>query len=123
MRTTRLGHPPVLFRDKGKDKDKERLVYGPGVNAPWNAGPTAAGAPAAGTGGKGGKDGANGKEGSPSQLLPDAKMYATWNWEQKDFRSPLPHKGRSRMGSVSILGGPSNGISRRLSVRSDSSAS
>ena len=110
-RTVRVQHPPVLQRGT------QKLTYGPGVNAPWNASfsPQPAATPATGKGGAGGgKDGAganglangngNGKEkeGAPARPLPDARLYATWNYEPKRFDEPLVV--RRRVGSV--VGGP-----------------
>ena len=108
-RTVRVQHPPVLQRGT------QKLTYGPGVNAPWNASfsPQPAATPATGKGGgSGGKDGAganglangNGKEreGAAARPLPDARLYATWNYEPKRFDEPLVV--RRRVGSV--VGGP-----------------
>ncbi|KAI0668824.1 hypothetical protein C8Q78DRAFT_1155167 [Trametes maxima] len=104
-RTTRLAHPPVLQRGK------EKLIYGPGVNAPWNASfspmPASAPAPGKGKGGEGAANGmANGKEKDkdkePPRPLPDARLYATWSYEQKPFDEPLVV--RRRLGSVHAPG-------------------
>jgi Wiskott-Aldrich syndrome protein len=43
-----------------------------------------------------------GKE-EPLPLLPDAKFYATWDYEQKNFKEPLVI-GRKRTGSVQTSG-------------------
>ncbi|KAI0776783.1 hypothetical protein BD413DRAFT_522614 [Trametes elegans] len=112
-RTTRLVHPPVLQRGA------QKLTYGPGANAPWNASfsPMPAATPAAGSG-KGSKDGGagagaggvapgangqvNGKDKEPPRPLPDARLYATWSYEQKAFDEPLVV--RRRMGSVHAPG-------------------
>ncbi|KAI0830195.1 hypothetical protein BC628DRAFT_1313812 [Trametes gibbosa] len=104
-RTTRLAHPPVLQRGS------QKLTYGPGVNAPWNASfsPMPASTPALGKGkeaaGAGAGAGANGalpngkeKEREAPRPLPDARLYATWNYEQKQFDEVLVV--RRRMGSV-----------------------
>ncbi|EIW56562.1 uncharacterized protein TRAVEDRAFT_30048 [Trametes versicolor FP-101664 SS1] len=99
-RTTRLQHPPVLQRGS------QKLTYGPGVNAPWNASfsPMPASTPAPGKG-KEAAAGVNGaapngkeKEKEPPRPLPDARLYATWSYEQKGFDEVLVV--RRRMGSV-----------------------
>jgi hypothetical protein len=58
-----------------------------------------------------GTAGANGagrdsKEVVVKPLLPDARLFATWDYEAKDFRVPLNPvvKGRTRMGSVQGAG-------------------
>jgi len=94
-RTTRLTHPPVLHRGT------QKLTYGTGINAQWN---TNASVPAAGTGKTkdGGANGlSNGKDADApvKPLLPDARLYATWDYEQKRFHEPLPVR-RGRMGSL-----------------------
>ena len=49
-----------------------------------------------------------------SKVLPDAKMYATWSWDQKTYREPLSLANRrTRMGSVQLSN--INGNSRRAS--------
>ncbi|KAI8972618.1 hypothetical protein BD414DRAFT_500107 [Trametes punicea] len=100
-RTTRIAHPPVLQRGN------QKLTYGPGVNAPWNASfsPMPASTPAPGKSKEAGANGiANGKEKEkePPRPLPDARLYATWNYEQKQFDEPLVI--RRRMGSVHAPG-------------------
>jgi Wiskott-Aldrich syndrome protein len=44
------------------------------------------------------------KDGSAKSLLPEAKLYATWDYETKDFRVPIAPSARpttrSRMGSL-----------------------
>lgn len=103
-RTTRLGHPPVLSRGA------QKLTYGPGVNAIWNSGPTIASTPAPLPGGKPPKE-ADGKDGQLQKVLVDARMYATWNYEEKHYKEPLVVGRRARMGSLQIgVGGVSNGI-------------
>ncbi|KAJ7780359.1 hypothetical protein B0H14DRAFT_3586370 [Mycena olivaceomarginata] len=69
-RVTRLAHPPPLARGS------KILKYGQGAPAPWNAGTTGAGADGDGDGGKGEED----------KKIPDARVYATWEYESKDFR-------------------------------------
>ncbi|KAI5990460.1 hypothetical protein EDD15DRAFT_2388816 [Pisolithus albus] len=96
-RTTRLTHPPVLQRGS------QKLIYGPGISAPWNSS-LASGGP---TGqqqqqpqkqqpqpSKSGEDSlANGRE-TPSFTLPDAQMFATWDYEVKRYQDPLGRRGR-----------------------------
>ncbi|GJE95812.1 hypothetical protein PsYK624_120020 [Phanerochaete sordida] len=99
-RTTRLAPPPPLVQDG------RRLTYGPGVSAPWNSGPAppAQGAP------NGVKDAKKEKgDAPPPKVVPDAKLYATWNWEQKTFRDAVR---RPRVGSVSLSGTIGNGRRR-----------
>ena len=91
--------PPPLVRD-GK-----KLTYGPGVNAPWNSGPVPAQTPSA----NGVKKEKDGKDAPPPKVIPDARLYATWNWEQKSHREPMR---RGRMGSVSLAGTMGNGRRR-----------
>lgn len=94
-RTTRLGHPPVLMRGS------QKLLYGPPVNAPWNssiqpsaATPVGVSGPTLANGKVNGKDdpGAKGKDGKDvagAGKIPDARLYATWDYEQKHFWEPL----------------------------------
>ncbi|KAI0314003.1 hypothetical protein OF83DRAFT_1064528 [Amylostereum chailletii] len=105
-RTTRLAHPPVLKRGP------EDLTYGTGISAPWNstATPTGAAAPTT-AGGKNKDPPVNGmvngkgkdKEKESAEMekraLPDAKMYATWEYDQKSFRDPPMVPRRARQGS------------------------
>jgi len=105
-RTTRLTHPPVL-QQSGK-----KLTYGNGVNAPWNVGPlpsTTAATPAPALPTKETKSGSskdagnapNGKDAVASKALPDARLFATWDWEHKSYSNPL-QVGRRRMGSMHV---------------------
>lgn len=97
-RTVRVPHPPVLTRGT------QKLTYGPGVNAPWNSSlsPTPAPAPAQGKGKDAAPNGvASGKEEEKEGAkLPDARLYATWNYETKRFDEPLP--ARRRVGSIVV---------------------
>ena len=102
-RAARVTNPPVLQRGS------QKLTYGPGVNAPWNSAfssaPTATPAPGKGKE----KDGVNGmpngkdkdKEKETPRSLPDARLYATWNYEQKRYDEPLVV--RRRLGSVAAV--------------------
>ncbi|THH17282.1 hypothetical protein EW146_g3495 [Bondarzewia mesenterica] len=104
LRTTRLGHPPVLQRGP------EKLTYGTGINAPWNSNSTSTAAPAVPTPimGKGKESLANGlsngKGKEPAEkekkAIPDARLYATWEYEQKSFKEPLTIPRRARQGSI-----------------------
>ncbi|KAJ7767467.1 hypothetical protein DFH07DRAFT_915704 [Mycena maculata] len=76
-RVTRLTHPSVLARGP------KLLTYGPGVPAPWNSPATANGVGA-------GADGEGAKERDAREArIPDARMYATWEYETKDFKSVM----------------------------------
>lgn len=100
LRTTRLLPPPALTQEGRK------LTYGPGVSAPWNSGPQPALAgPALQNGAKKEKE-KDGKDAAASKPLPDAKLYATWSWEQKSFRDPVR---RGRAGTVQLSGAMGNG--------------
>ncbi|KAJ7145926.1 hypothetical protein C8R44DRAFT_4720 [Mycena epipterygia] len=69
-RVTRLGHPPPLARGA------KLLKYGPGVPAPWNAPED--------------KEKDVAKERDPREAkMPDARVYATWEYETKDYRSVM----------------------------------
>ncbi|KAJ7799783.1 hypothetical protein B0H14DRAFT_2387847, partial [Mycena olivaceomarginata] len=82
-RVTRLAHPPPLARGS------KILKYGQGAPAPWNAGTTGAGADGDGDGGKGEED----------KKIPDARVYATWEYESKDFRVGIKNRGGRRCSS------------------------
>ena len=43
---------------------------------------------------------ANGKGAGKEKALPDARMYATWEYDQKSFREPLAIPRRARQASV-----------------------
>ncbi|TFK20437.1 hypothetical protein FA15DRAFT_759368 [Coprinopsis marcescibilis] len=96
-RTTRLANPPVLHRNS------KPLVYGQGIPAPWNTAPLPAldaGVPATPSVSKP-KEIPNGKEkdpDAPKPPMPDARLFATWDYETKDFTVPLP-RNRNRVGS------------------------
>ncbi|OAX40749.1 hypothetical protein K503DRAFT_582661 [Rhizopogon vinicolor AM-OR11-026] len=79
-RTTRLAHPPVLQRGN------QKLYYGTGISAPWNS--SASGGP---PGAKGKDDGVPNGRGNepPTFTLPDAQMFATWDFEAKRPQEPL----------------------------------
>jgi hypothetical protein len=101
-RTSRLSHPPVLHRGF------KPLTYGTGIPAPWNANPLPSASnndvPATPVVTKDSM--LNGKDLPPKPIVPDARLYATWDYETKDFRVPLVPfaRGRSRMGSIQASG-------------------
>ncbi|KAF7307686.1 BTP domain-containing protein [Mycena kentingensis (nom. inval.)] len=64
-RVSTLGHPPPLTRGP------KLLTYGSGVSAPWNTPDNAS----------------QEKEGPPR--MPNARVFATWDYDVKDFRVPL----------------------------------
>lgn len=78
-RVSRLTHPPPLQRGA------KLLVYGSGVPAPWNA---------HGPGGDKEEEEGQGKKGG----LGDARLFATWEVETKDFRVGIgTRRTRSRV--------------------------
>ncbi|KAH8112115.1 hypothetical protein DFH11DRAFT_1609803 [Phellopilus nigrolimitatus] len=143
-RVTRIIPPPPL----NNSASGEKFIYGPGVPAPWNsnslnqlagAGPTAQSSK-----GKGKDAQANGKvkpddaddrerererdKDKEENTLPDATLFATWDWEQHDFRLPLaPNKRGRTLGSFSLgpVGGPGGlegGVEARGPSRKNSKA-
>jgi hypothetical protein len=119
-RTTRLNHPPPLFRESRGGQDSQRLVYGSGVNAPWNTNaglPTIASTP---TTAKLRDDSVpnglpNGKD-SLTRTIPDARLHGTWDYEAKRYNEVLLVGRRGRMNSMSGLtlsiGGRAQGESK-----------
>ncbi|KAF8550712.1 hypothetical protein OG21DRAFT_1419236 [Imleria badia] len=100
-RTSRLTHPPVLQRGS------QKLYYGPGVPAPWNSSVVSAA-----QGGKGEDGGMTNGQDASSFTLPDAQMFATWDYETKQYKEPLGTGRRGRVSatplvSLSSLGRPS----------------
>jgi Wiskott-Aldrich syndrome protein len=101
-RVTRLSHPTVLQRGP------EKLTYGTGIPAPWNNPDRSSGPapmPSTGTGKEPLANGltltnGKGKEAEKGPVLPDARLFATWEHEQKSFRDPLTIPRRARQGSV-----------------------
>ena len=65
-----MGNPPVLIADN------KPLIYGNGIPAPWNTGTPV-----------------DGKKDDTPSVLPDARLYATWDSETKSFREPLKSRG------------------------------
>jgi hypothetical protein len=108
-RITRLAHPPALQRGS------KRLVYGHSIPAPWNSGGSQATA-AGGTAGA--KDGAkgrltNGKDGDvPAEnggpsTLPDARLYHTWEYDEKRYYEPLvANRGMKQKGAQLLIPNP-----------------
>ncbi|KAF5353324.1 hypothetical protein D9756_008101 [Leucocoprinus leucothites] len=130
-RITRLAHPPVLNRGT------KPLLYGRGIPAPWNshALPSSDGGgipptpiSASGKDKNKNKDkdrdaesGDNGNGEKPSKpLLPDAQLFATWDFETKDYKAPLPTSHHSHAGTVTL--GPA-GRQHRGRVGSSASVS
>jgi hypothetical protein len=101
-RTSRLTHPPVLQRGT------KYLAYGPGVPAPWNANaipPSDAVPPTPVTAkSKEFPNGVSGKDAPVKSVLPDARLYATWDYEPKDFKVPLVSATRRARGGT-VQGG------------------
>ena len=109
-RTSRLSHPPILYRGT------KPLTYGQGVAAPWNSNPLPSdgaivpSTPATAKPGTkdalpNGKDkDTSGQAKAPAVALPDARLYATWDYEQKDYRVPVaaPSRSRTRAGTSSM---------------------
>ncbi len=99
------------------------FYYGPGVPAPWNSNNPATIPVAEGSWKN--KDLVNGhkdssKDESKSDVVPDATMYATWDWDVKDYRLPITQPKNRRAGSFSI--GAPNGLHHRpsFSIRAGS---
>lgn len=138
-RLSRLAHPPVLTRGS------KPILYGPGIPAPWNSHTTQTdnnsipATPA--TPKHKDKDKDKEKEGETAQapprpLIPDAQLYATWDFESKDYKLPLPSSSslptlsshphrhlRNRVGSVhgtGVAGSSSSGIISLAATRSRS---
>lgn len=109
-RATKVSHPGVLTRGA------QKLTYGPGVNAQWNSG---TGLPVAATpvipngtikAAKEKEKEKESKDQAAPKPLPDARMYATWSWDQKSYREPLANTARrTRTGSVQLAGIVGNG--------------
>ncbi|KAF9451317.1 hypothetical protein P691DRAFT_699504 [Macrolepiota fuliginosa MF-IS2] len=113
-RTTRLAHPPVLHRGT------KPLLYGRGIPAPWNShatppsdNPNVPATPIASTAKE--KDRENG-EAPPKPLMPDAQLFATWDFETKDYKVPLPSAHRHRNQVRSAPSGSSGVISLPLNA-------
>ncbi|KAJ7046677.1 hypothetical protein C8F04DRAFT_1061335 [Mycena alexandri] len=81
-RVTRLTHPMPLTRGN------KTLKYGSGVAAPWNAVAGAGGSESRNANGDEGGEG-HAKEKEKEKRIPDARVYATWEYETKDFKAGL----------------------------------
>ncbi|CAK5271037.1 unnamed protein product [Mycena citricolor] len=68
-RLTRINHPPPLTRGA------KSLTYGPGVPAPWNAPDNK-------------EENAKDRDSREPKVV-DARVFATWEYEAKDFRNPI----------------------------------
>ncbi|KAG7442800.1 uncharacterized protein BT62DRAFT_982303 [Guyanagaster necrorhizus] len=87
-RTSKLSNPPVMT------VDSKQLIYGVGIPAPWNSSSATTTT----------TDPTTGKKEEKPCAVPDAKLFATWDSETKNYREPL---GRGRQGGrsgKSILG-------------------
>ncbi|KZT23044.1 hypothetical protein NEOLEDRAFT_1070346 [Neolentinus lepideus HHB14362 ss-1] len=91
-RATRLAHPPVLMRGN------QKLTYGSGLNAPWNSTPLA-----------GGKAKDTDVQDDAPKVLPDARFYATWDYEPKHFWEEIGNVKRARTGSINMSASASSG--------------
>ncbi len=104
----------------------QKFTYGAGLPAPWNGGANSVSSANAGKsrGSKGNKDkngvdkedvdddekgDAGGREVVQSAALPDARMFATWDAEKKDYRTPL-HMQAGYGRSVRTAGGGGGGV-------------
>ncbi|KAJ8074824.1 hypothetical protein PM082_019149 [Marasmius tenuissimus] len=108
-RTSRLTHPPVLYRGT------KQLVYGSGNPAPWN---TAHVAPS--TDPREGADGAvvNNTAKGEAPAMQNARLYATWDYEPKDYKAPLPpHLKRTKVGAGQGVGLAVGGRGRSTSTK------
>ncbi|PPQ90263.1 hypothetical protein CVT25_013088 [Psilocybe cyanescens] len=106
-RTSRLAHPPVLHRGS------RPLIYGPGIPAPWNANAVSSGTDPVPPTPMASKpkdapppNGSSSKDSPVKPVLPDARLFATWDYEPKDFKVPLAPvvRSRNRMGSMQASG-------------------
>jgi Wiskott-Aldrich syndrome protein len=129
-RTTRLAHPPVLYRGT------KPIVYGRGIPAPWNSHalptqdpPSGGGSntvPPTPTSSSSTKDHQDrdkeiGGTAPSKPLIPDAQLFATWEHEPKDYKLALlsaPGAQRHR-GSVA---GPSSRVGGSGTLVSPTSA-
>ncbi|EJD04905.1 uncharacterized protein FOMMEDRAFT_166651 [Fomitiporia mediterranea MF3/22] len=109
-RATRLNPPPPLVNSS----TKEKLLYGAGVPALWNSnstnqqGSTNQPGKSKGNVDDGGEDRQHAHNEKDSNVLPDAMLLATWDWETHDFRQPPPHPKRVRALSSFNLNSISN---------------
>jgi len=104
-RATRLFPPPVQV-----SSSNDKFVYGPGIPAPWNSSHSPDDGAAAGA--KKGKDVPNGhkedrKGEDKADAVEDARLFATWDYEMKDYRIPLGPGKKGRTSSTSLPHRPS----------------
>lgn len=105
--------PPPLIRND------QKLLYGPPVPAPWN---TTSGVNAGeGKGVKGSKDNDDEEE-EEDKVLSDAHLFATWDYDPKDFRASLPIPKRGSKVGMGV-GGANGIVSSTKRKRVDSVAS
>ncbi|KAF8512095.1 hypothetical protein BU17DRAFT_54245 [Hysterangium stoloniferum] len=95
-RTTRILPPPPL------ERNDQKLLYGPPIPAPWNLN----GNVGEGKGQKGGKDKDKNEEeeDEADRVLADAHLFATWDYDTKDFRA-ISTSGRRASKFVTGFGG------------------
>ena len=85
-------------------RSNEKLFYGTGVPAPWNNNNRKSQPTLTNASGKKGKDNATNGKGSEAKAttggdkgeVVDATLYATWDWDRKDYRIPLPPSKKGR---------------------------
>ncbi|XP_006455787.1 hypothetical protein AGABI2DRAFT_210360 [Agaricus bisporus var. bisporus H97] len=108
-RTTRLVHPPVLNRGS------KPVLYGRGIPAPWNS---HAIPPADSTNNlpptpvaTSTKDKVRENGETPTKShIPDAQLFATWDFETKDYKLPLPSSHRQHRTRVASLTSGQNSV-------------
>ncbi|KAJ7180863.1 hypothetical protein C8R46DRAFT_1070783 [Mycena filopes] len=81
-RVTRLTHPPPLTRGN------KLLKYGPGVAAPWNA-VAVVEEPKKPKAADGDDETPRDRDRDKEKRIPDARVFATWEYETKDFKAGL----------------------------------
>lgn len=102
-----MSHPPPLFRESRGGQESQRLLYGTGVNAPWNA---QAGLPAVASTPTAAKlkdtlapNGLTSGKEPFTKTIPDARLHATWDYEAKRYNDVLSVSRRGRMNSMTGL--------------------
>ncbi|THH03167.1 hypothetical protein EW145_g6474 [Phellinidium pouzarii] len=124
-RATRVNPPPPLVNPASKEK----FLYGMGMPAPWNANPLnqplGVVLPGKDKGkNKGGKAGDGDEKefkerdgGKKTDVLADATLFSTWDWETHDFRLPLPpHKRGRALGNLGLGAGDSGDAEGGLEI-------
>ena len=152
----RLAHPPVLYRGT------KPLYYGRGIPAPWNSHSVPSMTTTDGHGGgvpptpnsttsvsalalpsprnkakdreaeNGGENGNVGEGSERKSLIPDAQLFATWDFESKDFKVPVvsgsvmlgsaSRMHRGKVGRDVAVDGASVGVGAGASVSGNSSS-